>query len=139
MLSWRDIFSVGEPEIDREHKEILDFINLLDEISYDKKINYKIVEMLEDFKDKMIAHFNYEEVYMEKIEFPKLERHMEEHQLMLEEIDRLKHSFELINNENEFNLAVNEIKFFSRDHLIMHLMGDDKEYHIWSLSKKTFD
>lgn len=92
--------------------------------------------MMVELETKFEHHFESEEEYMEKIGFPKLNKHKEMHQEILEEYFNLKR--ELLHHpkgcEETFRVYL-KISKFLRDILINHSFGEDHEYYLWQLSK----
>ena len=81
-FEWFPELETGHPEIDEDHKKLVELINLVsDAIEANdgdrcKKMFASFVEFAED-------HFRREEVILKKIGFPKIDHHIEYHNKLL--------------------------------------------------------
>ena len=80
LFEWSDDLSVNQPEIDRQHKQLFNQINIL--------LSAIIIQVDEETVDDAISflgkyinnHLTYEEDYMAKNGYPDLEQHKLSHQ-----------------------------------------------------------
>nr|WP_319511785.1 bacteriohemerythrin [uncultured Draconibacterium sp.] len=78
-FEWTDILSVGNPEVDKDHKELLDIYNqLVDFIDTGGK-REEFAEILSKMTDYCLCHFKKEEEYMKQLAYPELEKHVNYH------------------------------------------------------------
>lgn len=77
--NWNDKYSVNNAIIDDQHKRLLDILFRLERLISRKKDAADMVALLSDMSDYAEQHFRSEERYMERIGYPKLEAHREEH------------------------------------------------------------
>lgn len=135
MLVWKDVHSIGNKELDEQHKYFFDIINILDECrEYDcAKPN------LESFEKHLIKHFSDEEEFMSKLKFPNLRSHKELHIQMLEKIMFYSNKIEKENNDVKKYLIFKEFIMFIRDNIINHLLGDDIEIKVWHENNRGLD
>ncbi|NLO89632.1 MAG: hemerythrin family protein [Clostridia bacterium] len=89
MISWREEFALGIPQLDEQHKKLFDIAGriyelLKDEYAIDKYDG--IVELIEELKDYTIYHFKTEEEYMESIGYKKFFTHKMEHEKFVDRI-----------------------------------------------------
>ena len=78
-LKWKPGMSVGEENIDNQHKKLIDQINkLIKALNSNQELSAvrDVVRFLGDYVDE---HFTYEEKYMEKIKFSGIEDHKKIH------------------------------------------------------------
>ncbi len=87
-IIWRDQLSVSNNLIDKEHKYLIEQLNAI-EVAVNSKENHDIlVETLAHLVDYTQTHFEHEEVIQQKIRYPELEKHKQEHkQIMLDLFD----------------------------------------------------
>lgn len=84
-LSWDESYSHGDSKIDSQHKNLIDFINQLpDEMDAETVKNTML------FLHKHAeTHFSYEEKQMEKMNFPFLKSHRDQHKLLINKLDHI--------------------------------------------------
>ena len=122
MLIWKDVHSVGKFEIDEEHKQIFDMINILDEQNkFDENVFTELLNLLE-------KHFENEECFMRDIGFPNYKFHEYIHKETLEIISQMRDE---LKTDKEKEKIQRELIKYLRDHIINHILGDDKEYREW--------
>ncbi|MDZ7818853.1 MAG: bacteriohemerythrin [Aliarcobacter sp.] len=124
---WKDIYSVNNVTIDKEHKQLFDiaqeaFLNV-----EDKDKTKKIKEILTDLYDYMKTHFTHEEKFMTEINYPKIEEHKKLHR-------------EIISKINDFvkQLPTMEISSFEKElakiidiALVHHIIQEDRKIIAW--------
>ena len=78
-IVWKPEYNLGIPIIDEHHRGIVSVINSLYfgmQNNYIRDILAPIVDMMNDYT---LIHFQIEENFLEKINYPKLEKHRELH------------------------------------------------------------
>ena len=85
-LVWHDKWLIGIDELDADHKEIVRLINRL----ADPSEKTPVVQRLEDLAAHMRAHFEREEHFLERIHYPELTAHANEHIMEMAEFTLLK-------------------------------------------------
>ncbi|NLL80831.1 MAG: hemerythrin family protein [Tissierellia bacterium] len=82
-MMWKEKYRVGVDLIDDQHIELFSrlskFIQVVqNEFNWDEKIE-EVKETMVFMQEYVVIHFNDEEEYMEKIEYPKLKQHKQIH------------------------------------------------------------
>ena len=77
--NWNDKYSVNNAIIDEQHKRLLEILFKLERLVNRKKDASEMVALLSDMSDYAQQHFVSEERFMQRIGYPKLEAHKEEH------------------------------------------------------------
>ncbi|MCR9205124.1 MAG: bacteriohemerythrin [Halobacteriovoraceae bacterium] len=119
-FEWSEELSIGVDQMDQQHKNLVNKINLLIE-----DINCDSPNILKDFQELgrfVVEHFNDEEIYMESIEFPNLEIHKNIHKQLLEKVGEYGQSIE------SGNLDKGQLINFLKMWLKSHIMGIDMKY-----------
>lgn len=127
MIEWRDEFSVGNDDIDTQHKKLFQIAGkaytlLKDDLMTDKYD--QIIGILQELKDYTVYHFSFEEEYMKSIGYKKLLSHKVLHDDFVERI----------NNVNLNALDENQSKYIMEtlDFIVSwigeHILGNDKLY-----------
>lgn len=122
LVTWSDEFSLGMPEVDAQHKALIDLINRV-WISLVKKANHeqtlKIVEELEKYT---LTHFTVEEIFMREIAYSQFDEHKKEHEKFVARIAQEK--MKIVAGHP----VTLDMLHFLRDWLINHILVSDKRY-----------
>ena len=122
LLKWKDAYSMGEIEIDKQHKGLFELsneiYNLVEEGIDD---NEHFRELFMALNDYSVDHFIYEEMYMEIQGYPKLKEHIQQH---LEFSDKLKELCVGIDKETH----IKDIGEFVTTWLVGHVLEEDMAY-----------
>jgi hemerythrin len=86
LIDWRKEFETGIPDIDHEHRELVDLINRLHEDVANGANQARISEFLGEVFARIAAHFALEESIMRKHAYDEYEAHKAEHERLLDEI-----------------------------------------------------
>jgi len=122
---WRDSYSVGVEQIDRQHKYLLSLINRI-QVATGEFDSQAIVEIVLDMQAYARFHFADEENLMEQLGFPGLADHRKIHEGFLEKADLF-----LDDLESAPVATVSEIARFLSDWLINHIMVTDAQYGLF--------
>lgn len=129
MIEWRDEFSVGNNEIDTQHKKLFQIAGkaytlLKDDLVTDKYD--QIISILQELKDYTVYHFSFEEEYMKSLGYKRLLSHKVLHDDFIERI----------NNVNLNAIDENQSKYIleTLDFIVSwigeHILGNDKLYAV---------
>lgn len=130
MLSWKEAYSVGEHRIDEDHKFFLENINIVDELFHSNK--EESIKVLDSLHDKLVDHFSYEDDYMLDIKYPRRRSHLERHVEILNEFHKQIYLLKRVETKEEYEKQMLSISMFLRDDIILHSLGEDREYYIWN-------
>jgi len=86
LIEWRKEFETGVPEVDHEHRELVDIINQLHEHMASGADRSHVTKFLGEVFAKIAAHFALEESIMRKHAYDEYEAHKAEHERLLDEI-----------------------------------------------------
>ena len=124
-VEWDSQYSIGMPEIDKQHKKLMKILNdtikhsngnIIDERKYFNKIRKKAEKFLK-------KHFETEENILSKTKYERLEEHKAEHDKFYEEI--IKRNEEIENNTRDLNLFNSTA--FIKEWLLNHIKNFDKK------------
>ena len=134
-LKWKPGMSVGEENIDNQHKKLIDQINkLIKALNSNQELSAvrDVVRFLGDYVDE---HFTYEEKYMENIKFSGIEDHKKIHANFVKFMMEFKDGVDKLDPKSgslssELNALAEKAKKFLGDWLINHILTEDQEYVI---------
>ncbi len=78
-FKWSKSYSVDIPEIDEQHKQIIDFLNQLDRAKKDRTEKETIENIANSLIEYARNHLECEERYMKEYAYPDSEEHLKEH------------------------------------------------------------
>lgn len=119
---WSDQLSVNNPEIDGQHKKIVDFINQLAR-AYQEKNSDEIKNTLLELLEFTTMHFTHEERAFVGTKYPLKEKHLEQHKNILDQLGDFKEKFEA----GEAAVDEDFLKFL-KEWLQVHIMISDNTY-----------
>ncbi len=109
--------------IDEQHQELVNILNRLFVAVAKREGQKAIAEILDALLVYTQTHFALEERLMKDANYPDIERHMEEHRKLVEQLDELARKFMLDEKPIYF-----EMLSFLRTWLKEHIMGSDQKY-----------
>lgn len=117
-LQWRDEYSVGDAELDAQHKVLIDLINMLE----DESAVGAVLKALQRYVDE---HFREEERRMEAAGYPDLAAHIEQHKAFEEWLA----SASRVQRDGEVALLLRDsVRGYLNTWLVNHIMVSDKAY-----------
>jgi hemerythrin len=122
-VEWSNELSVGIEEIDAQHKVLVDFLNQIHEAIQQRhgaEVTSVIIERLSEYTR---IHFAVEESLMRILHYPEYERHKEEHDRLIEQLNGFRTKLETGKGSISFELA-----HFLKVWLTKHIMEADKHY-----------
>lgn len=125
LFEWTADMSVNETNIDSQHKELLNQMNILMSAIINR-MEINVTENAMKFLGQYIeGHLKYEEEYMLKNNYPDLDKHKLEHKDFIDNFLKLK-SKRLY--DVPVNDIVSEIEIFLGNWLITHIGHTDQKY-----------
>ena len=122
-VEWTDDFSVNVEEIDTQHKTLIAMLNTLHEALLSNKGKDVYKHVIDGMIEYATTHFNTEEDYMVKCNFPGYPEHKAEHERFVQETLQLQTNF----NETGFTLTYPVVQFLKK-WLKDHILETDKKY-----------
>lgn len=136
-LVWINQMSVEEPNIDAQHKKLIAGVNMLLEATKSEESIKKVREIIHFMDNYVKIHFSYEEDYMARIKYPKLELHRKIHQSFMQYYLDFKARLnrELVDKGSAEFVSDKVLKMISeaREYVSFwlknHMLGDDQGFH----------
>ncbi|MBF0562462.1 MAG: hemerythrin family protein [Alphaproteobacteria bacterium] len=119
--------SVGIRIFDRDHFNLVEDINEIAHAMEGGAPPATIAELMTRLCDETDAHFSREAAFLRQAGFPDVERHVEEHRRLLEEIRTATAGIAAGKGPEDEDLY-----HFLRHWLIDHVIGFDKDYVLWA-------
>ena len=122
-LIWKDSFDTGIAEIDRQHRQFLDYLNQCTEFSLSQTREKLIPELIGKMKEYALMHFEFEEALMKSVGYAGYDQHEGQHAYFNARLAELEEAITGGVNEKAVSLAA-----FMRGWLINHILEEDKRY-----------
>ena len=123
LFKWNNSFSVGIPEMDRQHQRLVDLINQFYDALQGGRSKGIIQQTLRELVGYVNTHFSQEEVLMRQMGYPALPAHQVKHQRLVAHVQKLFEDFQAGRPVNPLNLAE-----FLKNWLVTHIQKEDKQY-----------
>lgn len=94
LIEWRREFETGIPDVDHEHRELVDLINTLHERLGADADHDEVARFLGEVFARISAHFALEETIMRKHRYDEYEAHKADHERLLDEIRDIMDEYE---------------------------------------------
>ncbi|MBP2315346.1 bacteriohemerythrin [Azospirillum soli] len=131
---WRPDLSVGEADIDAEHRELFRLQQRLQSADAAEEVLPGILRQLEEYAR---THFTHEEALMRRYAYPGYEDHVKRHRLFVEWLDAVKIAYgRSIETPFEIGATVND--FLGR-WLVEHIQHEDMRYRDHILRSRAGD
>lgn len=127
MIQWKESYRLGIEEIDNQHKKLFEIANRAYELLKNEMLVDKydhIVSIIEELRDYAKYHFQYEEDYMEKINYRKRLSHKVIHNDFVEKMNEI--NLDQV-DENQDQYLMNILDFVVQ-WIEQHILGTDKLY-----------
>ncbi len=123
LVVWTDVLSVNDPEIDQQHRQLIDIINSLHAAMVAGKAKQVIGDLTDRWMEYTVRHFQYEEKRMAACGYPDLENHRRQHAKMAQRVRDIKEKA----NSGQ-GLVELEARKILKAWLTEHIKGSDKQY-----------
>jgi hemerythrin-like metal-binding domain len=121
-MLWKDIYELGVPSIDAQHKELFQQV---DNLLYSSSM-HKTKETLDFLGNYVVEHFGHEEVLQAESGYPKKEEHKKMHDDFIATYIALRTEFDSHTGENE--LDTSKLSQVIMDWLKTHVLVADREF-----------
>ena len=124
ILKWDKEFELGIPEIDEQHKKLVDILNsYYTELSHNTSKEEAVKHFFEDLENYLISHLRFEEEFMEKMGYQDLENHKKVHDMFMKLYYEEKEKY--LKGDKK---ALNELVALSLSWLLNHIAKTDRKY-----------
>ncbi len=130
LFQWTPELSVNVKEIDNQHKQLVNLINLLHDSMKSGKGKDVMGKVLNDLTDYTVYHFGTEERLFQKYGYIEYPQHKKEHDDLTKQVLDVKSKFEA----GQTTVTI-EVMNFLKDWLNKHIKHSDKKYSAFLNSK----
>lgn len=85
-IAWRPEFSVGDPAVDHEHRELVDLVNEAAAAILDGSPDVRVDRAFGDLLQAVTAHFAHEELQMRRADYDQLGPHKSDHERLIDSL-----------------------------------------------------
>ena len=124
LIEWNDTMSIGIEVIDRDHRLLVDLLNLLHDAVEDDQGKETTGSVLNSLSDYTEYHFSREESMLKACNYPDLARHIKAHESLKARVNEVRKDYE----EGDSADIDRYVLEFLKDWLQAHIIGRDKLY-----------
>jgi hemerythrin len=122
-IKWNNKYCVGISIIDEQHKKLFGFLNkTIDAMEHSDNIE-ELKEVLEEMTQYALEHFETEEAYMIKFDYPECRYHSEEHYRFFTKT--IAYFDRVVNGDYYIS---NELIEYLKQWLVNHIQVSDRRY-----------
>ena len=105
LIEWKEEFSVGVPDVDHEHRELIALINQIHDRLGRAGSDMTIAEFLGEVYARIAAHFALEEKIMQSRRYDRYGDHKTDHERLLDDLREIMDEYEEDREYDENRLA----------------------------------
>ena len=114
-FTWNDRFKIGHSTVDSQHQRLFGLANQIVEASNDEDLTHSLMLLYQHTRE----HFAAEENLMKQTRYPDYERHVEQHNQMLDRLIEISKTVQ----KKQWNPT--DIKIFMTNWVLVHILEDD--------------
>ena len=117
-VEWNDELSIGIPQVDGEHQNLVAILNLLDEAIQKGKGTRVMGEILTQLVEYTAIHFESEERLMSEAGYPDLEYHKRLHRQLVEKVEKFHLKF-TVSGQRISRVMMEFLKYWLSNHILV--------------------
>ena len=131
-IEWKESFNVNNEKIDEQHKRWIEIYNKLHESmlrdDYNKELKKNTEDSIRAMEDYTRYHFNFEEEYLQKINYPDLVKHGRMHR----DFDNMIYECCRDMRKGSIILKTRLLKII-KNWLLDHILSEHKKYSLFAV------
>lgn len=131
MFTWRPEMSVGHPDIDNDHRRLVDLLNAFEGAAGREPSEAVLHDTLLQLQDYVIDHFGREEAIQRQAGYPFVVEHKREHDALVERLTEFAKTYFIARRRPVDRAALAEFAVFLREWFVVHTMGADLRMKGW--------
>lgn len=140
-LSWKPEYSVNDAELDEHHQHMVKIGNrILDLADKTNVAAEELLQMLEELKDHVFYHFDTEEAYLKKMDYPQIKQHLFDHdhyRKQIEEfIQQIRWQQKSCTTDVDCHALVERVARFVYAWVSEHMMGGAKSERFFAQKRQ---
>lgn len=120
IAKWQKQYETGDVLVDNQHQGLFSIINALNNAMLEGNADELLGKTIKSLQDYTIIHFDTEEEFMLRHNYPLYEDHKKKHEYLKARVQELKHQY--INNLPQLTI---KLSHFLTDWLINHIKSED--------------
>lgn len=134
LFTWHDMYSVGVPSVDTQHKRLFEIANRLHDAHIRNLGRPLMAEIFKELIEYTAYHFADEERLMRDADYPDYVRHKANHEKLIELVVGYQRQLE----RGEVGIEERALEFV-KTWLNGHILGMDSAYTPWVTTKHKHD
>ena len=130
LVTWKPDDNVGHPEIDGQHRRLVEILNSLHEAMLARKTDKQLSQILDNLVQYTQQHFAAEERLMAQTAYPGIYAHKKLHHELTAKVVDFRNQL----RAGRVSLSI-ELMHFLKDWLTKHIQGSDREVGFYLRSK----
>ena len=122
-LAWQDSWSVGNADLDNDHKRL---IAIIQDIGQYRDRAVDLGQLVRDLEDYTKFHFEREEKMLEAAQVPGLDAHKKKHHAFIEWLTPVRHAFTRAHESRA--LMIDGVEEYLQTWLTDHILKTDMSY-----------
>jgi len=114
-FTWNDRFKIGHSIVDSQHIHLFELANQIVEGNNDEDLTHLLMLLFQHTRE----HFSAEESLMKQTRYPDYERHVEQHNQMLDRLIEISKTVQ----KKQWNPS--DMKLFISNWVLIHILEDD--------------
>ena len=131
ILIWQETYNVGIEKFDKQHKQLVSYINILYNVINSNEKQKVVGELIAKLIEYSETHFLDEEDLLKKIEYPEYSDHKIVHKKFIKTVKDFQDRF--VKGDS---FVSKDLLYFLQRWLIKHILEEDKKYSGYFLNKK---
>ncbi|MBL7215646.1 MAG: hemerythrin family protein [Phycisphaerae bacterium] len=131
-IKWDKSIGVGVPQLDEDHKRLVDILNYIDAHQSDDVKSETVSLVMEQIREFASSHFRREEKYMQSIDYPEYDSHKILHKQFREKTAAL-----CIDVMNHKKTTPQNIYHFLHNWVLEHMLHADKQIQAFVEAKQA--
>lgn len=123
LVEWKPEYGVGSPEVDAQHRKLVDLINQLHGAMQAGARPAALQQIMNELVGYTRYHFDFEEKVMERAGYPDLSGHQRIHRAMVAQVEKMRE--EAQSSRVGFSI---KLMGFLKTWLTDHILGTDRKY-----------
>ena len=123
VFEWKEIYSVGVPEIDAQHQQLFDIANRFYAAFSAKAGRERLLRIFDELVNYTVTHFADEERLMREYRYPDYDAHKENHEKLIKLVGWYHEQF----RRGEPGIEERALEFI-KTWLNGHILGMDRKY-----------